>query len=165
MADVNVKLGVAFDLNGTAIALEPKQAINEIKTKGIELELPKKVELGQVGNGIDSILQKLGSDQTVSGIKDKLPDFTPLTTVYDKVTTATLNVELFKAKIPGSNYLNEKKKKDPNYKLSSTDYKYKIGLSATWELDGNETGLTLTGIYFEASNEQPIPVTQQSNNS
>ncbi len=158
MADVNVKLGVAFDLNGTAIALEPKEAINEIKTKGIELQLPQKVELGQVGNGIDSILSKLGSAQTVSGIKEQLRDFEPLTKVYDKVTEAILSVEKFHAKIPGSDYLDEKKKTDTNYKLSSKDYKYTIGLSATWPVTGDEQGLTLTGIYFEASNEQPIPV-------
>lgn len=155
---VNIKLGVAFDLNGEAITLEPKEAISEIKKKGIDLSLPRKVELGQVGDGIDSILNTLGSDQTVDGIKDQLPDFEPLTKFYDKVTEAILSVEKFHAKIPGSNYLEKKKKTDNSYKLSSKDYKFTVGLSATWSVEEGETGLTLTGIYFEASNEQPIPV-------
>lgn len=148
----NVKLGVAFDLNGEAIALEPKQALSEIKEKGIDLELPQRAVLGRAGDGLDGILKQLGSDETVTTIKGKLPDFEALTKAYEKVADATLNVEQFHAKIPGT--IDKQK--------GQTSILYTIGLSATWELDGTETGLTLTGIYFEASNEQPALAAQPS---
>ncbi|MBD2357425.1 hypothetical protein H6G41_22865 [Tolypothrix sp. FACHB-123] len=161
MADTAVKLGLAFDLNGTPIALEPKQAISEIKKQGFEVELPKRLELGSAGDGIDNILKQLGStyrvnqsaDSGVTVIKSKLPNFNVLTQLYDKVATARLSVEKFHVKIPGDDYLTEKKKTDASAQITSNDYKYTIGLSATWPLTGNETGLTLTGIYFEVSNE------------
>lgn len=151
----SVKLGVAFDLNGTPVTLEPKEAIDDIKQKGIELELPKRLELGKVGDGVDSILKQLGSNYRLNqetpseagvqiiSIKEKLPDFSPLQNAYGKVETATLSVEKFHAKIPGQT----------DTKNGQTETKYTIGLSATWQLDGPETGLTLTGIYFEVSNE------------
>lgn len=154
-----VKLGVTFDLNGKPISLQPKEAISEIQRKGIELTLPERREIGKAGSGVDSILQKLGSsyraalppDSIPSGdavvyIYNKLPDFDLLKQAYAKVVTAQLNVERFHAKIPGS----ETKKPDGT---PETEIKYTIGLSATWELTGEETGLTLTGIYFEVSNE------------
>lgn len=173
----NVRLGVTFDLNGETIALEPKQAITEIKQKGIDLELPKRMVLGQVGKNVDAIFTQLGSKMTVEEIKGNLPEFTPLTALYDKVTEATLSVERFHAKIPGDGTEtklpgDEKiEKPDPVKKtVNGTEAKpeakkpilYTIGLSATWELDGTETGLTLTGIYFEVSNEKPVLDDQSS---
>ena len=153
----NVKLGVAFDLNGIAIALEPKEFINEIKEKGIELALPNNVQsvyLGTAGQGINSILETFDSEYRVSdeegktNIKGELPDFNALTSTYDKVINAQLYVEKFKVKIPGS----ETKALDPNAKAE-----YTIGMAAKWTPDKNSkdsTGLTLTGIYLEISNEE-----------
>ena len=148
-SQIHLKLGVTFDLNGKKISLQPKEAIDKIKEDGIELTLPERMELGTAGSGIDSILTKLGStyrtvkpalpESKYTYIVDKLPDL--LATVYDKVVTAQLNVEKFHAKIPGS-------------KTKETEIKYTIGLSATWDIKGDETGLTLTGIYFEVSNEE-----------
>jgi len=147
---ISVKLGVSFDLNGQPITLHPKESIDQIKEKGIDLSLPSPLPLGTVATGIDGILQQLGSDKTVAEIKNSLPDFQPLTDVYDKVSTANLNVEKFHAKIPGSIDKNQ-----------GIDYKlYTVGLSATWKLKGNETGLTLTGIYFEVSNEELPAITE-----
>ena len=161
-SQTHLKLGVTFDLNGKTISLQPKEAIDKIKEDGIELTLPERMELGTAGSGIDSILTKLGSTyRTVkpvlpeSGkeyiyIVDKLPKL--LTTVYDKVVTAQLNVEKFHAKIPGS------KTTKADGKTPEAEIKYTIGLSATWDIKGDETGLTLTGIYFEVSNEE-VPAT------
>ena len=155
-SQTHLKLGVTFDLNGKTISLQPKEAIDKIKEDGIELTLPERMELGTAGSGIDSILTKLGStyrtvkptllESKYTYIVDKLPDL--LATVYDKVVTAQLNVEKFHAKIPGS-------------KTKETEIKYTIGLSATWDIKGDETGLTLTGIYFEVSNEEvpAVPAT------
>ena len=153
----HVKLGVTFDLNGKPISLQPKEAIDKIKENGIELTLPERMELGEAGTGIDSILKKLGSDRVVSlapsnnsdlkYIENNLPNFPLLKDAYKKVVTAHLNVERFHAKIPGS----ATKKADGSIE---TEIKYTIGLSATWHLTGDETGLTLTGIYFEVSNEE-----------
>jgi hypothetical protein len=159
----NVKLGVAFDLNGTAIALEPKQAINKIQEEGIELKLPDNVQsiyLGTAGQGINSILENFGSTYRVndnsipdpnpknlSSIEDQLPEFKILKDTYNKVISAELYVEKFKVKIPGSN----DKKLDPNVTTQ-----YTIGMSAKWTPDAtskDSTGLTLTGIYLEISNE------------
>lgn len=156
MSETKVKLGVAFDLNGQAIALQPKEAIDEIAAKGIDLTLPQKVELGEAGQGIDSILESLGVDNyRVKAPEDKQPlnvtyinetisglGIEALNKAYEQVITAKLSVEKFHVKIPGS---------------SATDKatKYTIGLSATWEKDDKLklSGLTLTGIYFEVSNE------------
>ena len=155
----HVKLGVTFDLNGKPISLQPKEAIDEIAVNGINLSLPEPMELGEAGTGIDSILRKLGSDMKVSmpaadNNKDKkyiynnLPEFKLLQDAYAKVVGAELNVEKFDAKIPGSST------RKADGKTTETEIKYTIGLSATWHLTGDETGLTLTGIYFEVSNEE-----------
>ncbi|NEO19579.1 hypothetical protein [Moorena sp. SIO4A5] len=40
MSDTKVFFGVSLELAGKTISLEPKNAINEIKEKGIEVELP-----------------------------------------------------------------------------------------------------------------------------
>jgi hypothetical protein len=155
MSETKVKLGVAFDLNGQAIALQPKEAIDEIKANGLELTLPNPVQLNSVGSGVDSILESLSSnyrlnttDTNLTSIKTKVDDcgIDALSKFYDKVTTAELSIEKFHVKIPGS---------------STTEKvtKYTIGLSATWKKDTTITtttqlsGLTLTGIYFEVSNE------------
>lgn len=163
-SDVKVKLGVAFDLNGTAIALEPKQAINDIKRTGIELKLPDNVQsiyLGKAGEGINSILENFDSKYRVNNnsfkdnnpkqlisIKEELPEFAILINTYDKIISAELYVEKFKVKIPGS----EAKNNNPKAKTE-----YTIGVSAKWTPDDSgkdkSTGLTLTGIYLEISNE------------
>jgi hypothetical protein len=158
MSETKVKLGVAFDLNGQAIALQPKEAIDEIAAKGIELTLPKPVSLGEAGKGIDSILGSL----EINNYRVKAPEtkqqndpvtylnetiqglgIEALNKAYEKVIKAELSVEKFYVKIPGS---------------SATDKatKYTIGLAATWKKDdtlSKLSGLTLTGIYFEVSNE------------
>ena len=157
-----VKLGLAFDVNGTAITLEPKQAISEIKKQGFEVELPQRVDLGTAGDGINSILRQLGSnyratevvgESGMTVIAEQIPDVPALKTLYDKLTSARLAIEKFHVKVPGDDYLDEKKKKEKDATITSADYKYTLGLSATWKLTGQETGLTLTGIYFEVSNE------------
>ena len=130
MSGTKVKLGVAFDLNGQAIALQPKEAIDEIATKGIELTLPERLPLGDAGSGIDSILKSLNSDYRAVALKktgseysllDGSPlnpedrdknyiyknveslDITVLTSVYEKVMKAQLAVEKFHVKIPNAN--------------------------------------------------------------
>ncbi|NEO48417.1 MAG: hypothetical protein F6K55_31625, partial [Moorea sp. SIO4A3] len=62
MADTKVFFGVSLELAGKTISLEPKNAINEIKEKGIEVELPagERVYLGTVGTSLGSIIGTLG---------------------------------------------------------------------------------------------------------
>ena len=86
-------------------------------------------------------------------IAEQIPDVPALKTLYDKLTSARLAIEKFHVKVPGDDYLDEKKKTLKDATITSADYKYTLGLSATWKLTGQETGLTLTGIYFEVSNE------------
>ena len=159
----HVKLGVTFNLNNKTISLKPTEAINEIAEKGIELKLPpeERIELGTAGEGMDSILTQLGSiyrtvkptspEDGKEYIVDKLPTFDPLTKAYQKVVTAHLNIEKFHAQIPGSKTMKA------GTTTQETEIKYTIGLSATWppeEQNSPDTGLTLTGIYFEVSNEE-----------
>ena len=112
-----VRLGLTFDLNGTPVALEPKQALSEIKEKGFEVELPRRLDLGTAGDGVNSILKQLGSDYRVTKItgeesgktiiREKIPDVPLLLDLYDKVTSARLGVEKFHVKVPGDEYLAE----------------------------------------------------------
>jgi hypothetical protein len=61
--ETKIYFGVALELAGKVISLEPKNAINELKEKGIEVELPpgERVYLGTVGQSLNSILQTLGA--------------------------------------------------------------------------------------------------------
>lgn len=153
----SIKLGVAFDLNGQAIVLHPKETIEQIKENGIDLELPVErcpVKLGRVGSDINKILSKLGCSEKLEDIEGKLPDFPPLKDAYEKVITANLNVEKFHVKIPGKIH-DTAAAQAKNQENAKADKTYTVGLSLTWDIDANakETGLTLTGIYFEISNE------------
>ena len=54
-----IYLGVAIELAGKTISLEPKNAIQELKTKGIEVELPpgERVYLGNRRRFTEKYLQ------------------------------------------------------------------------------------------------------------
>ena len=56
--------GVSLELGGKVISLEPKNAIQDLKTKGIEVELPagERVYLGTAGSSLNSIFNALGVD-------------------------------------------------------------------------------------------------------
>jgi hypothetical protein len=145
---VDVKLGVTFDLDGQAILLKPEQSINQIKKEGIDLYLPEKLNLGTVERGINGIVGSFGvKDFNVEEIGEKLPDFKPLKDAYNKALDAEITVEEFHVKLPGSGRPNQPKQ----------PMTYTIGLSATWLPDGDppeeQQGLTMTGIYFMVSNE------------
>jgi hypothetical protein len=148
----DVYMGVVFELNGEDIALEPKNAINELKTKGLECGLPpgKRVELGTVGAGLRGIFEDLGAtppeflkaDGTID--ETQIPDIDFLKRTVTLLTQADLAVEQFHVKIPGT------LSKDTN------NY-YTIGMSATWSADAGTLSdtikLKLKGIYFKVSNE------------
>lgn len=157
--------GVSLELGGKVISLEPKNAIQELKTKGIEVELPpgERVYLGTAGSSLNSIFNALGVDSVEEYIDengnlkvDQLPDIAPLQTAAKIVSNAELYVEEFHVRIPG---------KDPNAPADSGAIQnkkestaYTVALSAEWK-DGQGQlieglDLQLRGIYFKVSNEE-----------
>ncbi len=159
-----VYFGVALELAGKTIALEPKNAINELRTKGIEVELPpgERVALGTVGKSLGEILDSLGvSSSDIESFlekdgslkKDALPSITALQDAASLVLDASLFVDEFHVKIPGTAATSG----TPGV-ASKEEIAYTVGLSAEW-LQGTGSlieglKLNLRGIYLKVSNEE-----------
>ncbi|NEQ45858.1 MAG: hypothetical protein F6K00_20870 [Leptolyngbya sp. SIOISBB] len=162
--ETKVYFGVALELAGKVIALEPKNAINELKEKGIEVELPpgERVYLGTVGQSLNSILQTLGAvedGETASFLtedgklnEDELPDISALKTAANLVVDAGLYVDAFHVRIPGS--AAPAGGTGPATKDKTA---YTVGLSAEWVEDAGQLieglDLKLRGVYFKVSNQ------------
>jgi len=193
-AKADVYFGLVFELqgeNGTEeIVLEPKTAVTNIQKYGIECTLPKRVSLGTGKSVIDTVLNSVGSNMNNIQIKEKVDEakISALSGVYEKVSSAVLNIEQFHIKIPGSiekeaatkkiqtelDEANAKSPQDNNLiaKLqaeltkATPVTKYTVGVSATWPKEsGSATSssdlpgtLTLRGIYLTVSNEMPAPI-------
>ncbi|NEP01763.1 MAG: hypothetical protein F6K58_24530 [Symploca sp. SIO2E9] len=167
-----VFFGVSLELAGKTISLEPKNAITELKEKGIEVELPvgERVYLGTVGSSLESIFSALGVDaineflvtqadvdagtnpELLGTVKtEALPDITALQTAANLVLQAGLFVDEFHVRIPGSGATK-------NGAADKDKTAYTVGLSAEWQEDaGNlidSLDLKLKGIYFKVSNEE-----------
>ncbi|NEP53520.1 MAG: hypothetical protein F6K65_33865, partial [Moorea sp. SIO3C2] len=112
MSETKVFFGVSLELAGKTISLEPKNAITELKEKGIEVELPpgERVYLGTVGSSLNSIMSTLGVssteidsflDPTTGELKaDALPDITVLQNASNVLVEAGLYVDEFHVRIP-----------------------------------------------------------------
>lgn len=173
-----VYFGIALELAGKTISLEPKNAITEIREKGIEVELPpgERVYLGTVGSSLESIFSALGVDEinkflvtkedvksnsalVLGSIKqDVLPDITALKTAANLVLEAGLFVDEFHVRIPGSGATAATAPADGAITAANkAKTAYTVGLSAEWQGDaGNlidSLQLKLKGIYFKVSNE------------
>ncbi|NEO91546.1 MAG: hypothetical protein F6K56_15420 [Moorea sp. SIO3G5] len=162
MADTKVFFGVSLELAGKTISLEPKNAITEIKEKGIEVELPagERVYLGTVGTSLNSILQTLGAvdaGTTASFLNEdgtlnsnELPEIQVLQDAASVLVEAGLYVDEFHVRIPGAATENGKVAKDKTA--------YTVGLSAEWQEDSGKLidglDLQLKGVYFKISNEE-----------
>lgn len=160
-----VYFGVALELAGKVIALEPKNAITELLEKGIEVELPpgERVYLGTVGKSLESILKSLGvSDDDITGFLDKdtgtfkkdvLPNIDALQNAANLVLGAGLFVNEFHVKLPGTEP-TATSTVAPNSKERTA---YTVGLSAEWLEDAGSLisglDLKLRGIYLKVSNE------------
>ena len=173
-----IYFGVSLELAGKVISLEPKNAIDELVEKGIEVELPpgERVYLGTAGENVRKILDTFGVDDEGSETEryilpsgnlnpDKLPDVKALRDVANIVTNAQLYIDEFHIRIPGKGAKAEgnppagDSKKIQNNKESTA---YTIALSAEWKSDeagtGQElisgfNGLKLRGIYLKVTNE------------
>lgn len=156
--------GVSIELGGKVISLEPKNAIQDLKTKGIEVDLPpgERVYLGTAGDSLKSIFNTLGVDSVDSYIDDngnlvvtELPDIAPLRTAASIVSSAELYVEEFHIRIPGKEDPSASSDAIQNTKSSTA---YTVAVSAEWKdnqgqlIDGLD--LQLRGIYFKVSNEE-----------
>ncbi len=162
-----VYFGVALELAGKTIALEPKNAINELKTKGIEVELPpgERVYLGTVGNSLKKILGTLGvPDGDIDSFLDSegklkadaLPDIAALKKATGLVLGAGLFVDQFHVKIPGTATSGGGQSAAGGASKDKTSYT--VGLSAEWLEDAGNLidglDLKLRGIYLKVSNEE-----------
>jgi len=93
--------GIVLEVNGKEIALEPKTAIDQIKEKGIEAELPPgtEVHLGSLGGGLQGFATKLGVNLPA---KTDLP-LPVLQEAYDTLISAELTINDLYLKIPPNN--------------------------------------------------------------
>lgn len=175
MAETKVYFGVALELAGKTIALEPKNAIDEIKTKGIEVELPpgERVYLGTVGQSLGQIFGTLGVEQATTdkflnadgSLKEsELPDIPALKKAAGLVLDAGLFVDEFHVRIPGTAAgttptLPAGTPPAPGSTGAAKEKTaYTVGLSAEWQADAGNLidglDLKLRGIYFKVSNEE-----------
>lgn len=162
-----VYFGIALELAGKVIALEPKNAIQDLKTKGIEVQLPpgERVYLGTVGESLVSIFDTLGvEDDTVGTFlhvsgpdkgklkESELPNISALKNAANLVFDAGLYVDAFHVRIPGSGESNAALPPAPKEKTA-----YTVGLSAEWQGDAGQLidglDLKLRGLYFKVSNQ------------
>ena len=154
-----VFFGVVLELAGTEIPLEPKNAITEIKQKGLEVELPpdKTVSLGTVGQRLKDIMDALGVedtsfiDESTGSIKaSSLPDLQAVQTLVNVLTQANLTIEEFHLRVPPTG---------TNTTVNKSETAYTVGLSATWTGDAGtlieSMDLKLKGLYLKVSNEEP----------
>lgn len=183
MAETKIYFGVALELAGKTIALEPKNAIDEIKQKGIEVGLPpgERVYLGTVGQSLGKIFASLGvgpetTDKFLNAdgsLKEsELPDITALKTAAKLVLEAGLFVDEFHVKIPGAAAGTaptlpaagtpaapaSSPAAGPISVASKEKTAYTVGLSAEWQQNAGQLidglDLKLRGIYFKVSNEE-----------
>ena len=181
MPDTKVFFGVSLELAGKTISLEPKNAITEIKEKGIEVELPpgERVYLGTVGSSLNSIMRTLGVDSAEidsfldadgSLKQDALPEISVLQNAANLLVEAGLYVDEFHVRIPGSSAnetVNETVTDQNTSETTTTVVKkvvkkektaYTVGLSAEWQDDAGQLidglDLKLRGVYFKVSNEE-----------
>ena len=176
MPDTKVFFGVSLELAGKTISLEPKNAITEIKEKGIEVELPpgERVYLGTVGSSLNSIMGTLGVDSAEidsfldadgSLKQDALPEISVLQNAANLLVEAGLYVDEFHIRIPGSSANENETVTDQNTNETTTTTvvkkektAYTVGLSAEWQDDAGQLidglDLQLKGVYFKVSNEE-----------
>ncbi|NEO39144.1 MAG: hypothetical protein F6J90_23530 [Moorea sp. SIOASIH] len=168
-----VFFGVSLELAGKTISLDPKNDINEIKEKGIEVELPagERVYLGTVGTSFNTILQTLGAvdeDKRASFLNEdgtlnteELPDITVLQNAANLLVEAGLYVDEFHVRIPGSTAnqtVTDQTTSEETTVVKKDKTAYTVGLSAEWQDDAGQLidglDLKLRGIYFKISNEE-----------
>nr|VFJ49720.1 MAG: hypothetical protein BECKFW1821A_GA0114235_102410 [Candidatus Kentron sp. FW]VFJ52109.1 MAG: hypothetical protein BECKFW1821B_GA0114236_101129 [Candidatus Kentron sp. FW] len=154
---VKYHLGVAFEIGGKEIALDPSTALNEIKYKGMECALPNRVPLGDVRNIFDSVLDDLGVDFTWGQIEEETKDIPIINKMTDLLGDAGLAIEEFRLKLPPSH----KQGKDGNpVALSETEKgltRFTVGMSMIWDTQGVEGekegklfgNVYLKGLYFK----------------
>lgn len=162
-ADPKIFFGIVLEVDNTEIALEPKNAVSDIKKKGVDVGLPpdKRVALGPLGKSLRGILEAVEVDSTeIDGFlteeglvkADALPDIDVLQNAVNLLLQANLAVEQFHVKLPPT----ERADGTPIPKEQREDTAYTLGLSATWVADaGTLVGsLKLRGMYFKVSNEE-----------
>lgn len=106
-----VYLGIVLELAGKEISLEPKTAITEIKTKGMEVGLPpgQRIDLKTVQENLLTVLNAVDVDsrsfldqQTGALLEEALPDIDALKNAVNLMLGARLGVEQFHVRVPPS---------------------------------------------------------------
>lgn len=155
----DVSLGIVLEINDKIIPLRPKTALNRIKTDGIEVGLPAglRVDLGPIGEDIDTIIQMFDSDWADGTLSNKLSSLPePLDTIAEKVVNAHFSIEAFhlsiKPNTPGDS---------ATLKTDESIKSFTLGMSLTWDPNASDAkaqppelgGVKLRGIFLTLSNE------------
>nr|VFK36477.1 MAG: hypothetical protein BECKSD772F_GA0070984_100215 [Candidatus Kentron sp. SD]VFK39132.1 MAG: hypothetical protein BECKSD772E_GA0070983_100215 [Candidatus Kentron sp. SD]VFK77800.1 MAG: hypothetical protein BECKSD772D_GA0070982_100214 [Candidatus Kentron sp. SD] len=171
--------GVAFDIAGKEIALNPSTAINEIKYEGLECALTGgRVDLGEVSQIFDNVLHGLGvkeDDFSWKKLKSTTKGIPIIESAADLLGDANLCIEEFYLKLPATHKRNVKNPNDAtqDMELSKTTApkkaptQYTVGLSMIWDTQGTDAdgkreghlfgNIYLKGLYFKVEKSGPDP--------
>ena len=122
--------GIVIELMGTQIALNPTTALADLKTKGIELELPRGMEvpLGNIAGGLQSFIQACATAFGAGTITfPSAADFPePIHTAFNITNSVSITITDLYLKIPGPGT-------DPT-KQATAPTSYRLG--AYFNIDG-----------------------------
>jgi len=128
--ELEIYVGMSIDLNGQPLVLAPKTPINKIKEKGLELELPDNVFLGNVGDMMEAAVNAVKPQNDPKPFKleefKKQYESVPVAgKLIQGITSADLTLNKFHVK------------KHPKEQGGDTDYT--VAMVATWrEKDKNK---------------------------
>lgn len=144
----NIYLGMSIKINNQTIVLAPKTPINKIKKDGLELELPRYVYLGKVGDEFEKLMRSFmpenSSSITVASLKTNIQ---AIDNLVKKVAEADITLGKFHLQI----YPEEGEEKPPN--------RYTVALLANWpesslQDDNKVGGFKITGLFVMVTNEE-----------
>jgi hypothetical protein len=125
--------GVTFDINGTLIPVNTDQ-LSELKTKGIELELPEDIKLGTGKEFVEWVEKEFGVKIPLA----ELPP--PLNTIATKLSELEVTIEKAYIHVPA-------KENEPTL--------YTLKVSGVWKESTKLFGpVALKGILFGVSNQE-----------
>jgi hypothetical protein len=142
---MSTQVGLILEVNGKDVPLVPKMitgAVQDIKTNGLQLTLPERLNLGEIGQGIDNIVQRFDSDFKMDTITANLP--TEFTEVADKLLDLQLVIEEFSLNIL------------PNPAVGMKKISFTIGMSFIWGAEPLEiitNTLAVKGFFLRVDNK------------
>jgi hypothetical protein len=153
-------VGVNLEIQGRDVILAPKTPINQIAEKGIELELPSDLYLGEAGEILDGIAEEFGykseNNTPISKIKT---DITVIDKLIDKVMNAELTISDLYIKVhpePKDN-ANTKLVPAPDVNPNGTGKYYHVDAKGKANTDAPVTVTEKKGEYFIDNKKLRVP--------